>query len=195
MRRLLPLLFSVVLLLCASSYADVFSYYANLSGPNEFPANASLGTGFTTVTYNSTTHSLHVVVDFANLTGTTTASHIHCCVDPSAANPTAGVATTTPTFLGFPLGVTSGHYDSTLDLTQAGSWNPAFITAHGNTTAGAEAFFVAGLAAGEEYLNVHTSFRPAGEIRGFLAPVPEPASITLLAIPLLGMLTRRKLRR
>ena len=39
----------------------------------------------------------------------------------------------------FPLGVTSGTYDNTLDMTQATSYNPAYVTATGGTTAGAEA--------------------------------------------------------
>jgi hypothetical protein len=68
------------------------------------------------------------------------------------------------------LGVTSGSYDVVLDMTQASSWNPAFITAHGGTTAGAEAALAAGMAAGQAYLNVHTTTVPGGEIRGFLMP-------------------------
>ena len=81
--------------------------------------------------------------------------------------PTAGVATTVPTFAGFPLGVTSGTYDNTLDLTLSSSWNPAFISAHGGTTAGSEAFLLSGLAAGEAYFNIHTSAFGGGEIEAF----------------------------
>jgi len=55
-------------------------------------------------------------------------------------------------------------------MTQAGSWNPAFITATGGTPAGAEAALLAGLAAGQAYLNIHTVNNPGGEIRGFLTP-------------------------
>jgi hypothetical protein len=43
------------------------------------------------------------------------------------------VATTLPTFAGFPLGVTSGTYINTLDLTLASSYNPAFVTANGGS--------------------------------------------------------------
>jgi CHRD domain len=81
------------------------------------------------------------------------------------------VATTTPTFAGFPLGVTAGTYHIILDLTLATSWNAAFIAANGGTTAGAEAALAAGLNAGNTYLNIHTNVFPGGEIRGFLIPV------------------------
>ena len=95
----------------------------------------------------------------------TTAAHIHCCISPPG---NTGVATTTPTFPGFPLGVTSGSYSRTFDMTAASSYNPAFVTAHGGTTAGAAAALLAGLQAGQAYLNIHTTMFPGGEIRGFL---------------------------
>jgi hypothetical protein len=43
------------------------------------------------------------------------------------------------------------------------------VTANGGTTAGAEAALLAGLEAGQAYLNIHTTMFPGGEIRGFLA--------------------------
>ena len=93
------------------------------------------------------------------------------------------VATTVPTFPGFPLGVTSGTYDQMFDMTLASSYNPAFITAHGGTVASAEAALAASLADGTAYLNIHTTVRPGGEIRGFLLQsVPEPSGLILLGI-------------
>ena len=89
---------------------------------------------------------------------------------------TAGVATTTPDFAGFPIGVTSGTYINTLDLTLSSSYNPSYITANGGTTASAEAALVSAIAAGEAYVNIHTTTFAGGEIRGFLQPVPEPGS-------------------
>jgi hypothetical protein len=81
---------------------------------------------------------MRVEVDCVNLIGTRTASHIHCCTAVPGTG-TAAVATTTPTFAGFPLGVTGGTYDATLLMTAAGSYNPAFITANGGTPAAAVA--------------------------------------------------------
>ncbi|MEP7085486.1 MAG: CHRD domain-containing protein, partial [Betaproteobacteria bacterium] len=142
--------------------------------PAESPANASPGTGDTIVTYDAVTQLLTISVNFTGLQGTTTASHIHCCTAVANAG-TAGVATQTPTFVGFPLGVTAGTYSNTFDLTQAASWNPAFITANGGTPATAEAAFAAGLLANKTYLNIHTTTFPSGEIRSFLAPQTAPS--------------------
>jgi CHRD domain/PEP-CTERM motif len=176
------------------AHATVHKYDADLSGPHESPPNASPGTGFTEVDYDDLAHTLKVHVDFSGLLGTTTASHIHApTVDPFLL--TAGVATTTPTFAGFPLGVTSGTYDNTLDLTLASSYNPAFVTAQGGTTASAEAALVAAIAAGKSYLNIHTTVVPGGEIRGFLIPaVPEPSTVVLLAMGAagIGFVARRR---
>lgn len=55
---------------------------------------------------------------------------------------------------------------------------------------------VAGLLAGESYLNIHTTQFPGGEIRGFLvAQVPEPGTFGLLGIGLAtGLLSFRRTR-
>jgi hypothetical protein len=165
------------------SHAVRFS--VNLSGAAESPPNASLGTGSGLVEFDPNLHTLHVSFSFTGLTGNTTASHIHCCVAP---NGTAGVATTTPTFPGFPLGVTSGSYDVVLDTTQASTWNPAFITANGGTAAGAEAALAAGMAASQAYLNVHTTTVPGGEIRGFLLAVVPAILVPTLSEWAIGAL-------
>ena len=112
------LCFAAVLLTGSSAYATVITYVGTLNGANESPANGSPGTGTALVSYNTVTQLLEVQVTFADLTGPNTAAHIHCCtITPFAG--TAGVATVTPTFTGFPGGVTSGTYDHTFDLTLA----------------------------------------------------------------------------
>ena len=160
------------------------TYAATLSGPAEVPPNASAGVGNAIFDIDTSTHTLRMRVTFSGLTGNTTASHIHAATTVPGAG-TAGVATQLPTFAGFPLGVTAGTYDHTFDLTLASSWNPSFITAHGGTPAGAEAFFAASVAAGKAYLNIHSSFAPGGEIRGFLSggsTVSATASATVTAV-------------
>lgn len=171
------------------------TYTANIDGPSESPPNASPGTGFATVIYDSAVHALEVQVTFSGLLGTTTAAHIHA---PTAVplDGTAGVATQVPSFVYFPLGVTSGTYDHiflNIDI-DASVWNPAFIAAHGGTPASAEAAFDEALADGRAYLNIHSTFRPGGEIRGFLA-VPAPATMLLFGTGLAGLAATRLRRK
>jgi hypothetical protein len=158
---------AILLAYCGAAAATPLIYSGQLSGATESPPNASAGTGPAVVVYDATAHTLDVQVTFSGLTGTTTASHIHCCTTTPATG-TAGVATQTPTFSGFPLGVTSGTYSMSFDLTSSASWNPSFITANGGTAATAEAAFAAGLASDRAYLNIHSSTAPGGEIRTFL---------------------------
>lgn len=180
----------VVCALSTVSRASLIQYTVNMDGPSESPPNASPGTGFGTVDYDDVAHTLHVHVVFQGLLGTTTASHIHCCTATPGVS-TAGVATTTPTFAGFPNGVTFGTYDNTLDLTLASSYNPSFVSANGGTTASAELALMSGAAAGKAYWNIHSTFAPGGEIRGFLTPVPEPASLALFGLGALLIIRRR----
>ena len=183
----------VVSMIMPRAHGTVFEYQANLDGPSESPPNASPGTGFADVFYDDTLHLMTVEVTFSGLLGTTSASHIHSATT-SPGTGTAPVATTTPFFAGFPIGVTSGSYSNTLDLTLASSYNPSFVATNGGTTAGAEAALIAGINAGEAYLNIHTTVVPAGEIRGFLVAVPEPSSIALtgLSTAVLAWSVRRR---
>src|SRR5687767_479668 len=100
-----------------------------------------------------------------------TASHIHAAT-AVAGSGTAGVATTLPTFPGFPSGVTAGTYDQTFNMLLSTSYNPAYITNNGGTTATAFAALRSAIATGRAYLNIHSSLFPGGEIRGFLAACP-----------------------
>jgi hypothetical protein len=178
----------------AASAATVF-YFANLDGLTEAPPNASPGSGWAIAGYDDTAHTLNIHLAFIGLLGTTTAAHIHGPTAVAGAG-TAGVITTTPTFAGFPLGVTGGSYAVILDLTSASSYNPAFVTAQGGLGP-AEATFVSALASGKAYLNIHSTAFPGGEIRGFFQlAVPEPASWAMMigGFALAGGMMRRRVR-
>src|SRR5690242_15031440 len=76
--------FGVALLAAAAvqapvAQATVLIFATPLSGPAEAPPNSSLGTGEAIVTIDNVLHTMDVQVTFSDLTGTTTASHIHCC--------------------------------------------------------------------------------------------------------------------
>jgi hypothetical protein len=98
------------------------------------------------------------------------------------------------TFTGFPSGVKAGTYDHLFDLMLASSWNAPFVTNNGGTLTSAESALLFGIASGEAYFNIHTQEFAGGEIRGFLAParVPEPTTLTLIAISLLGFAALRR---
>lgn len=190
---------AIALCLGLSAQATVYTFAADLTGAAEAPPNSSTATGSTMVVYDDMFHTLTIDIVFAGLTAGTTAAHIHAAAMLSGSL-TAGVATTVPNFAGFPLGVTSGSYNDVLDLTLAGSYNPAFVTNNGGTTASAEAALFSYIQMGNAYVNVHTSAFPGGEIRGFLvevpdAPtVPETATTALFfsfALGVMGLVARR----
>ncbi len=182
--------FLLLVLSAAFSFAGIITYDASLNGGNENPATGSPGIGFAIVTIDDILQTMEVNVTFSGLLAGNTAAHIHCCV---AQGGNAGVATITPTFTGFPSGTTSGMYDHVFDLTDAGTYNPAFVTLQGSL-ANAESVLLAGLAANQTYLNIHTSLNTSGEIRGFLIATPEPGT-WLLSIAGLAVLlvAKRKL--
>lgn len=165
--------------------AHAATFVSTLSGAAEVPSAVTAGTGSTTITFDPGAHTLRVVSGFSGLTGLTTASHIHCCVAPGS---NAGVATTTPSFVGFPLGVTSGSMDQTYNTLSAATYNPAFVNASGGTIAQAEAALFSGMLGGQTYLNVHTTTFPGGEIRGLLLAAPSGLLIPTLSQSVLGIL-------
>ena len=135
-------------MLCAvPAQANTITYQAILSGPAESPPNASPGTGLGIITIDDVANTMRVQI---NVRGFGHDRHRHDGVAHPLLHGRAGhrhrdrrhADADVP---GFPLGVRSGTYDHTFDLGLASSWNPAFITANGDSVASAEAVFLAGL--------------------------------------------------
>lgn len=168
------------------------SWGGALSGSQQVPANASAASGFAVLSL--TGNVLKVDVAWSGLVGgPAAAAHIHCC-----ALPNANAAVAVP-FVGFPTTI-AGTYDNTFDLSNAAVYTSAFLSASGGTAAGAEAALLAGLDAGQAYVNIHDATYPGGEIRADLAPAltmtPEPTSLALAAAGLgaAAALARRRRR-
>lgn len=180
---------TVAALSAGSVAAGTFSYTSTLSP--EVPG--ATGSGWVDLVYNDVSFDLSITTSFSGLSGPTTVAHIHCCVLVPGAG-TAGVAVTPGTLPGFPAGVTSGSYSTSVNLDLSSSFTSAFVNNFGGgTLTGARDALLAGFDTGTAYFNVHTTAFPGGEIRGFLQPVPEPSTyaLMLLGLAAVGAVARR----
>ena len=169
----------------AASHAAPIAFVANLLPTNEVPPTASTGRSsairIPPVTRLPRDPALVVpeaACEGAATVSTTTASAAVAKATAARERYAMAVATTTPTFAGFPLGVTSGTYNNTLNMLAASSYNPAFIAGPfdpSHTVVGAETALFNGIENLETYLNIHTQQFGGGEIRGILvAPSLTP---------------------
>ncbi len=179
------------LILSGFAHGATIHFSTILSGSNEIPANASIGTGTGNVYYDDVLHTLQVNLTWADLTGTTTVAHLHApasAAQISTATPfsgTWGVATQPGTFTGFPTLTTSGSYTgASYSLLDTANYTAGFVTANGGTAASAEAALLSYMLSGKAYFNIHTTAYPGGEIKGYLT-VPDGASTAGMLIMVL----------
>jgi hypothetical protein len=195
-------LLAVPILLAAGAAQAHVTVFNGTFGPE---ATGATGTGTLTLEYDEDGHTLFINATFAGLSGNTNNAHIHCCTAAPLVG-TSGVAlgnsaVANNMLLGFPVGVKSGTYTATVDLTQNTSWGNAFRTsspAVGSFAAGtagaAEVRLINGLTNKTAYFNIHTSTFGGGEIRAFVTAVPEPSTYALMLLGLAGVVAgaRRK---
>ncbi|MBI2873013.1 MAG: CHRD domain-containing protein [Chloroflexi bacterium] len=137
------------------------SFQATLSGANEVPPVMTAGMGMATVSFDVPMGVATYRLEVRGVEGITQA-HIHCA--PSGAN--GPVAVFLAGGIAGPGVIVDGVW------TKEGTFTAANLLA----TACGTIFeaFITSVAAGNTYVNVHTSARPAGEVRGQLVPGPQP---------------------
>lgn len=154
----------------AAAHAELINFTVSLTGPQEVPPNTSPAAGGGVATYDTTADSIRSSIFFTGLTSPATDSHIHL----------GGPGVAGPIIVPF----TAFTPESTEGSVEGGPL--PFPQANEND-----------LLAGNTYFNIHSAVFPAGEIRGQLIPtsqsgpspqpVPEPATVLLLAAGLLGV--------
>jgi hypothetical protein len=154
----------------APASADIWQWNSILlDGLQETPPVATPGFGSATATLDTDTGQFDLTGSFSGLIGTSNNAHVH---GPAA----VGVGPAGVLFgITFDIGVTSGNF----------SFSGVISPAH-------QATILDGLA----YINIHSTFRPGGEIRGQIPRVPEPGSVALAGIGLVsaGAMRRRPRR-
>lgn len=152
---------AAILLLAPRAGATVHNLTASLDGLQETPPVATPGWGSATMTLDDVSNMFTLTGSFQNLIGTANNAHVH---GPAAPGSPAGVLFG----ITFDVGVSSGSF----------SFNGAITPTQTQT-------ILDGLA----YINIHSTFRPGGEVRGQI--VPEPATALLLVTGAGAMLRRR----
>ena len=138
--------------------AATTTFIASLSSIGE-PVPTSTATGFATVSFDDVMNKVSVQMSFAGLANSSAFGHIHCCTAVAG----SGNAGVNLSFNPLPA-ATSGSYSDTFTLA-SGAFRALFT----------------GVSAGNAYVNIHTpGTYGAGEIRGFLAPIPEPETYALM---------------
>lgn len=158
---------AIACLAALPAQATLYNIAGFADGLQETPPVATPGTGTFQATYDDVTNAMSWTFNWSSLIGTSTAAHIH---GPAPVGVAAGVIIG----LAITLGVTSANDAGAL----------VFPEAH-------EASLLSGLT----YVNLHSSFRPGGEIRGQLLAVAVPEPMTLgiagLGLGALGLVRRR----
>ena len=170
-------------ILIGSHAADAsIVFQTPLSGASQVPPVSTTASGFATVTLESDNTTLDVAINWTGLSSLGEFGHIHCCTAPGT---NTGVALD----FGILPNATAAVFNNSYNLS-------TFAFGNGQT----EASFIAGLEAGQAYVNIHDTAYPNGEIRGQLQqaqvqPVPEPDTAWLLPGVVLGAMTLARRRK
>lgn len=140
--------------------AATTTFIASLSSLGE-PVPTSTATGFATISFDDVLNAVSVQLSFAGLASAAPFGHIHCCT----AVPGTGSGLVALGFTNFPSAASGSYFASLTSFSNGATF----------------ASLLAGAKAGTAYANIHTPGTYAGgEIRGFLAPIPEPETYALM---------------
>lgn len=163
---------SLLVLASLPAQATVHLFTATMSNIGE-PTPTSTATGSASFSFDDVALTVGVGEVFAGIASNMSGNHIHCCTAVAG----TGSASVALNFTGLSTG-TSGSYSNSFTLSAA-----AFSS------------LLAGVQAGKAYVNIHTpGTYAAGEIRGFLVPVPEPQTYALMlgGLGALSLMARRR---
>lgn len=145
-----------------SQARPMFHYEFPIDGLQEVAPVVTPGSGWGVVDYDSDTNMLSWTITYSNLIGSATVAHFHGAAPPGV---NAGVQVD--------IAVLSGGVASPMIGSSA-------------ITELQEADLIAGL----WYVNIHSTFRPGGEIRGQV--VPTPGASAMIGLGALLALRRRR---
>ncbi len=156
-------------------------YTLNLDGTQEVAPNMSPAAGSAQITVDDTADTISFVLTAFTLQGTFANAHIHGQALPGS---NAGVV----------FGMLS-NADAFGPVTVGSFMIPNSYALVGSNKASSAADAI-NAAPWLYYVNLHTSAYPGGEIRGQLAPVPEPSTYALLlgGLGVVGFLAARRRR-
>lgn len=180
--RLAPLALALSLAAGAASAAtQVYSF--NLNALQEVPTNASSAAGSMQITINDTTNVISYQFTGFNFLGIFANAHIHRGL----------VGVNGP--------VVYGLVDGQQDYSGPVTFGPNISIPNSHALLGQnETNMSAGLGLlinttpWNYYVNIHTSAFPGGEIRGQLAPIPEPGTLAMMlaGVAVVGWQLRRR---